>query len=203
MEKPVFTGSFTQQEPIPEAAIEAAVAVMRSGRLHRYNLVPDDVGEVSRLEEEFAAFTGAKYCLAVASGGYAMSCVLRALGVGAGDKVLSNGFTLAPVPGRHRERRRGTRLRRDDRGADDRYRRSGRSRASQRRARSAAQPHAGAYLRHGSPDGGLRHAWRGGDRGLRPHHGGRRGTARPRGGTDWPPVTPRRPTSTSIRVRAG
>jgi hypothetical protein len=26
MNKPVFTGSFTQQEPIPEAAIEAAVA---------------------------------------------------------------------------------------------------------------------------------------------------------------------------------
>jgi hypothetical protein len=99
MEKPVFTGSFTQQEPIPEAAIEAAVAVMRSGRLHRYNLLPDEVGEVSRLEEEFAAFTGAKYCLAVASGGYAMSCALRAIGVGAGDKVLSNGFTLAPVPG--------------------------------------------------------------------------------------------------------
>jgi hypothetical protein len=38
MIKPVFTGSFTQQEPIPEAAIEAAVEVMRTGRLHRYNL---------------------------------------------------------------------------------------------------------------------------------------------------------------------
>jgi hypothetical protein len=99
MEKPVFKGSFTQQEPIPEAAIEAAVAVMRTGRLHRYNLVGDEIGEVSRLEEEFAAFTGAKYCLAVASGGYAMSCALRAIGVGHGDKVLSNGFTLAPVPG--------------------------------------------------------------------------------------------------------
>jgi dTDP-4-amino-4,6-dideoxygalactose transaminase len=99
MKKPVFQGSFTQQEPIPEASIEAAVAVMRSGRLHRYNLAPGEVGEVSRLEEEFAAFTGAKYCLAVASGGYAMGCALRAVGVGHGDRVLSNGFTLAPVPG--------------------------------------------------------------------------------------------------------
>jgi dTDP-4-amino-4,6-dideoxygalactose transaminase len=35
----------------------------------------------------------------VASGGYAMSCALRAMGVGPGDRVLSNGFTLAPVPG--------------------------------------------------------------------------------------------------------
>ena len=99
MKTPVFTGQFTQQEPIPEAAIDAAVAVMRSGRLHRYNLMPGEVGEVSLLEEEFAAFTGAKYCLAVASGGYAMGCALRALGVGPGDRVLSNGFTLAPVPG--------------------------------------------------------------------------------------------------------
>ena len=99
MEKPVFTGKFTQQEPIPEAAIEAAVAVMRSGRLHRYNLIGDEEGEVSALEREFAAFTGARFALAVASGGYAMGCALRALGVGHGDKVLSNGFTLAPVPG--------------------------------------------------------------------------------------------------------
>ena len=99
MEKPVFTGKFTQQEPIPEAAIAAAVSVLRSGRLHRYNLIGDEEGEVSALEREFAAFTGARYALAVASGGYAMGCALRAVGVGHGDLVLSNGFTLAPVPG--------------------------------------------------------------------------------------------------------
>lgn len=94
-----FTKSFTQQEPIPEAGIEAALAVLRHGRLHRYNTAPGEAGEVALLEEEFAALTGARYCLAVASGGYAMSCALRAAGVGAGDAVLSNGFTLAPVPG--------------------------------------------------------------------------------------------------------
>ena len=75
------------------------MAVMRSGRLHRYNLIGEEEGEVSALEREFAAYTGARYALAVASGGYAMGCALRALGVGQGDKVLSNGFTLAPVPG--------------------------------------------------------------------------------------------------------
>ncbi|SFI56525.1 DegT/DnrJ/EryC1/StrS family aminotransferase [Celeribacter neptunius] len=97
--KEVFTGNFTQQEPIPEAAIEAAVAVMRSGRLHRYNTLPGETGEVALLEEEFAAFTGAKYCLAVASGGYALGCALRALEVQPGEPVLTNAFTLAPVPG--------------------------------------------------------------------------------------------------------
>ncbi len=94
-----FTGNFTQQEPIPEAGIEAAVAVMRHGRLHRYNVAPGEVAEVALLEQEFAAFTGAKYCLAVASGGYALGAALRAVGVKAGDRVLTNGFTLAPVPG--------------------------------------------------------------------------------------------------------
>jgi dTDP-4-amino-4,6-dideoxygalactose transaminase len=95
----IFQGSFTQQEPIPEAGIEAAIAVMRSGRLHRYNTAPDEIAETVLLEQEFAAQVGAKYCLAVASGGYAMATALRAVGVKPGDRVLTNTFTLAPVPG--------------------------------------------------------------------------------------------------------
>ena len=95
----IFQGSFTQQEPIPEDGIAAAVEVMRSGRLHRYNTAPGELSEASLLEQEFAALTGARYCLAVASGGYAMGAALRAVGVAPGDKVLSNAFTLAPVPG--------------------------------------------------------------------------------------------------------
>ena len=94
-----FTGSFTQQESIPEAGIEAAIAVLRHGRLHRYNTNADELSETALLEQEYAAYVGSKYCLAVASGGYAMATALRALGVGHGDKVLSNAFTLAPVPG--------------------------------------------------------------------------------------------------------
>ena len=94
-----FTGNFTQQEPIPEAGIEAAVAVMRHGRLHRYNTVDGETAETVLLEQEFAAFKGAKYCLAVASGGYALTTALRACGIQNGDPVLTNAFTLAPVPG--------------------------------------------------------------------------------------------------------
>src|SRR5690606_15606650 len=83
----------------PEPAIAAAVRVMRSGRLHRYNLAPGEAGEVALLEQEFAAMTGARYCLALASGGYALGAALRACGCGPGTKVLTNAFTLAPVPG--------------------------------------------------------------------------------------------------------
>ena len=95
----VFKGSFTQQEPIPEDGIAAALEVLQSGRLHRYNLGPGEIGEVALLEREFADHTGARHALAVTSGGYAMATALRALGVGPGDRVLTNAFTLAPVPG--------------------------------------------------------------------------------------------------------
>jgi len=94
-----FTGSFTQQDPIPQAGIDAALAVMQHGRLHRYNTSGDEIAEAALIEQEFAAQTGAKYCLAVASGGYAMTTALRACGVGHGDTVLTSAFTLAPVPG--------------------------------------------------------------------------------------------------------
>ncbi|WP_425046293.1 DegT/DnrJ/EryC1/StrS family aminotransferase [Primorskyibacter sp. S87] len=94
-----FTGSFTQQEPIPDEAIEAALAVLRHGRLHRYNVVEAELSETALLEQEFAALTGARYCVAVASGGYAMALALRSAGVQPGDSVLTNAFTLAPVPG--------------------------------------------------------------------------------------------------------
>ncbi|WP_299472952.1 aminotransferase class I/II-fold pyridoxal phosphate-dependent enzyme [uncultured Roseibium sp.] len=94
-----FRGVFTQQEAIPDEAIAAAVDVMRSGRLHRYNTVGDELSPASELERAFAGYQGSRYCLACASGGYAMSIALRAAGVQPGDRVLTNSFTLAPVPG--------------------------------------------------------------------------------------------------------
>ncbi len=95
----VFQKSFTQQEPISETAIAQAVAVMRSGRLHRYNVVPGEVGPVAQFERAFADWLDAPFALALASGGQALQIALRAAGVKPGDRVLTNGFTLAPVPG--------------------------------------------------------------------------------------------------------
>ncbi|WP_371810677.1 DegT/DnrJ/EryC1/StrS family aminotransferase, partial [Aliiroseovarius sp. xm-m-354] len=94
-----FTGSFTQQEGLSEDAIAAAVAVLRSGRLHRYNLAPGEAGEVAQLEAEYRDWQGSKFCLAVTSGGQALQIALRACDVTPGDKVLTNAYTLAPVPG--------------------------------------------------------------------------------------------------------
>ena len=92
-----FKKSFTQQEPIPEPGITRAVELMRQGTLHRYTKGKDS--ETSKLEAEFAQWQGSQFCLACASGGYALALALRLLGVRAGDAVLSNAYTLAPVPG--------------------------------------------------------------------------------------------------------
>ncbi len=97
--KATFEKPFTQQEPIEETTIEVAVEVMRSGRLHRYNTLPGEMSQAALLEEEYADWQGAKYCLACASGGYALQVALRAAGLQPGDTVLANAYTLAPVPG--------------------------------------------------------------------------------------------------------
>jgi len=89
----------TQQEPIPPAGVEAALALMASGKLHRYGETGGKPSEVSALEAEFARELGVRYCVALNSCGSTMFVALKAAGVKPGDAVLSNCFTLAPVPG--------------------------------------------------------------------------------------------------------
>ena len=94
-----FTKPFTQQEPLPEDGIDRAVEILRTGRLHRYNVAAGEEAEASLLERDYAAYQGVKYCIATASGGQAIQLGLRVCGVQPGDQVLANAYTLAPVPG--------------------------------------------------------------------------------------------------------
>ena len=94
-----FKKSFTQQEPIPDDGIALANEIMRTGRLHRYNLEPNEDSQASMLEREFSQWQEVDYCVACTSGGYAIQLALRVCGVNPGDKVLANAYTLAPVPG--------------------------------------------------------------------------------------------------------
>lgn len=75
------------------------MAVLRSGQLHRYSDVSDSTGPTALLEQQFADYLDLPFALACASGGYALSIALRSAGVERGDRVLCNGFTLAPVAG--------------------------------------------------------------------------------------------------------
>lgn len=69
------------------AEVEAAVLrVLRSGQ---YVLGP----ETAALEAEIATLVGTRFCVGVGSGTEALILVLRALGVGPGDEVVTTGFT--------------------------------------------------------------------------------------------------------------
>lgn len=89
----------TAQEPIPEAGVRAALALLQSGKLHRYGEASSVPAEAAQLEAEFAASLGRRYAVGLNSCGSTMFVALKALGVQPGDLVLSNGFTLALVPG--------------------------------------------------------------------------------------------------------
>ncbi|MFE8644858.1 DegT/DnrJ/EryC1/StrS family aminotransferase [Sphingomonas sp. NCPPB 2930] len=49
--------------------------------------------EVHELEEQLAAYTGARYCITVANGTDALQIAQMALGIGPGDEVITPGFT--------------------------------------------------------------------------------------------------------------
>lgn len=66
-----------------EEMIEAAAAVMRSGRVNYWT------GEETRaFEQEYAARLGRRYAVAVANGTVALEAALAGLGIGAGDEVV-------------------------------------------------------------------------------------------------------------------
>ena len=82
-------GFFKYQEEFEQKALE----VLRSGW---YVLGK----EVSSFEEEFAAYTGGKYCVGLASGLDALWIAFRLLGIGKGDEVIVQGNTyIASVMG--------------------------------------------------------------------------------------------------------
>ncbi|MCR4923821.1 MAG: DegT/DnrJ/EryC1/StrS family aminotransferase [Lachnospiraceae bacterium] len=82
-------GFFKYQQEFEDKALE----VLRSGW---YILGK----EVSSFEESFAAFTGSKYAVGLASGLDALILAFRALGIGKGDEVIVQGNTyIASVMG--------------------------------------------------------------------------------------------------------
>ena len=82
-------GFYLYQEEFEAKALE----VLRSGWYVLGN-------EVKSFEQEFAAYTGAKHCVGLASGLDALWIAFRILGIGAGDEVIVQGNTyIASVMG--------------------------------------------------------------------------------------------------------
>jgi len=69
--------------------IEAASAVLRSGKVNYWT------GEEGRqFEVEFAEFCGAKHAVCLANGTLALELALQAMGIGAGDEVITTSRTF-------------------------------------------------------------------------------------------------------------
>lgn len=75
---------------------QQVLEVLESGVLFRYEFAAQRKGvwKVLEFERAFAAYTGATHAQAVTSGTAALKVALAALGVGAGDEVITQGFTF-------------------------------------------------------------------------------------------------------------
>lgn len=80
---PIRTKPFASWPYFDSEEIEAAAAVLRSGKVNYWTGT-----EGREFEKEFAAFTGCKYAVAVANGTVALELALYALGIGPGDEVI-------------------------------------------------------------------------------------------------------------------
>ena len=92
--EPILARPEVEEEPIPlarptlgEAEERAVVEVLRSGQL---SLGP----KLAQFEQAFAARVGAPLACAVSSGTAGLHLALRAVGVGAGDEVITSPFSF-------------------------------------------------------------------------------------------------------------
>jgi 8-amino-3,8-dideoxy-alpha-D-manno-octulosonate transaminase len=83
-------------EVFGEEEKQQALEVFDTGVLFRYEFGAQRKGvyKVREFEEAFAGYTGAAHAQAVTSGTAALKVGLTALGVGAGDEVITQGFTF-------------------------------------------------------------------------------------------------------------
>jgi perosamine synthetase len=72
---------------VSEREIERVCEVLRSGKLSLGPCVPE-------FEQKFAAYVGTHYAVAVNSGTSALHLITRALGIGAGDEVITTSFSF-------------------------------------------------------------------------------------------------------------
>ena len=72
---------------ITQSEIDAVTQVMDSGMIACGKTV-------TNFEENFAAYIGAKYGIATTSGTTALEVALRAMGIGAGDKVITTAYSF-------------------------------------------------------------------------------------------------------------
>uniref|UniRef100_A0A7R9WUS6 Aminotransferase class I/classII domain-containing protein n=1 Tax=Craspedostauros australis TaxID=1486917 RepID=A0A7R9WUS6_9STRA len=98
VDRAYVTRDIKTPDPVPVEGQQAALELMKTGRLYRYNVKAGEDSVVSLCEEEIAKYTGFDYCVALNSCGSALMLLLKTTGLEHGQKVLSNAFTFGAVP---------------------------------------------------------------------------------------------------------
>ena len=75
---------------IDDQVVDAVVKTTRSGIWCR---IQSSSGTVPTFEKEFASLMGARFCVATGSGTQALHTCVEALGIGAGDEVITSPYT--------------------------------------------------------------------------------------------------------------
>lgn len=97
-QRTVITKDIKTPDPVPFEGQQAALELMQSGRMYRYNVGKGEESVVSMCEIDIAAYTGHKYCVALNSCGSALMLLLKTSGLEHGGEVISNAFTFGAVP---------------------------------------------------------------------------------------------------------
>jgi dTDP-4-amino-4,6-dideoxygalactose transaminase len=84
---PVITKPFIRWPRWDETDESSVIPVLRSGVWSRNKMV-------AKAEEKFAKLMGAKHCLTTTNGTHALITSLHALGIGAGDEVITTPYTF-------------------------------------------------------------------------------------------------------------
>ena len=74
---------------VGEEEIEAIARVIRSGKLFRYG----EEGQCATFEKRYAAYLGVSHFALSASGTFALTAGLTAMGIGPGDEVIIPAHT--------------------------------------------------------------------------------------------------------------
>jgi dTDP-4-amino-4,6-dideoxygalactose transaminase len=91
--------TYEKGDPFIGSAEEAAaMRVLRSGLLFRYDSRPHAETEVGQFESALREFSGSAHALAVSSGTAALALSLMAAGIGPGSQVACPVFTFAATP---------------------------------------------------------------------------------------------------------
>jgi dTDP-4-amino-4,6-dideoxygalactose transaminase len=75
---------------VDQKMVDAIIKTTKSGIWSR---IQSENGSVQKFEKEYAALMGAKRCVTTGSGTQALSCCVEAMGIGAGDEVITSPYT--------------------------------------------------------------------------------------------------------------